>query len=208
MNTFVDYYKHKGHVFGECLSHADSNLMYVYIPKNATSWTKPNLKDWGWETFNYHTDDLYHKHAMIVLRDPIERWLSGIGEYMYLYHRTLDAAHLSGSFFDMVFDRIAFDDHTDRQILFVDRLNFQNCTFFWCDQTYRNSFSTFLAQHNMPNRYANYDYQHTSDSSAARSYFKKIFQTQLEKNSKYMYNLKQYFAQDYNLIESTQFYAG
>ena len=85
--SFLEYYQSKGHVFGECMSLPDNDLMYVNIPKNASSWTKPNLLDWKWENYNYHTDNLYHKTAIIVLRDPVERWLSGIAEYLYLYHR-------------------------------------------------------------------------------------------------------------------------
>ena len=31
---------HKGHTFGACMTTLDENLMYVQIPKNASSWTK------------------------------------------------------------------------------------------------------------------------------------------------------------------------
>jgi len=208
VNQFVDYYKHKGHTFGECMSHPDTDLMYVYIPKNASSWTKPNLKDWQWEIYNYHYDNLYDKHAIIVLRDPIDRWLSGIAEYMFLYHKDVDSAHFSKSFFDIIFDRIAFDDHTEKQTLFINGLNFNHCTFFWCDENYRQLFSSFLNRHGMTNQYSKYEYQHTTEMSPGRKKFKQIFHQVLKENSKYQYNLKQYFNQDYQLIESIQFYAG
>lgn len=208
MNQFVEYYKNKGHVFGECMSHHDTDLMYVYIPKNASSWTKPNFKDWGWQFYNYHFDNLYSKHAIIVLRDPIERWLSGIAEYMSLYHSNVDTAHFSKSFFDIIFDRIAFDDHTEKQSLFINGLSLDNCTFFWCDKNYRENFSKFLNNHSMINRYFNYDYQHVTSNSPERQKFKIIFQKAIEQNSKYQNNLKEYFVQDYKLIESIKFYAG
>ena len=100
MIDFLEYYEKKGHVFGECMSHPDRDLMYIHIPKNASSWTKPNLLHWGWQFYNYHHSyNFYQKHAIVVLRDPVERWLSGIGEYMYSYHRNLDSAHLSNNFF-------------------------------------------------------------------------------------------------------------
>ena len=67
---FLAQWTRKGHVYGECMSHPDSNLMYVYIPKNASSWTKPNLQDWSWEIYNYHTDHI-NKTAIVVLRDPV-----------------------------------------------------------------------------------------------------------------------------------------
>ena len=208
MIGFTEYYKNKGHVFGECLSRPDTDLMYVNIPKNASSWTKPNLKDWGWQHYNYHNDNLYHKHALVVLRDPVERWLSGIAEYMYLYHNDIDTNEFSTCFFDLVFDRIAFDDHTEQQVLFLEKLNFNNCTFFWCGPTYRELFSQFLTIHNMPNQYNNYNYQHVTEQSPKRKKFKEIFKQTLEKNSKYITQLDWYFANDYKLIRSIKFYAG
>ncbi len=208
MKKFFEYYINKGHVFGECMSHPSTDLMYVYIPKNASSWTKPNLKDWNWETYNYHTDNLYYKKSLIVLRDPIERWLSGIAEYMYLYHNSLDIAYFSKNFYDIIFDKIALDDHTEKQVLFIEGLTLSNCTFFLCDENYRINFSAFLKEHGMNNRYHNYEYQHTSESSEERQRFKNIFRNALKNNSKYMKNLKKYFSEDYQLIESVKFYAG
>ena len=207
MIDFIEYYKIQNHLFGECMSKPDSELMYVHIPKNASSWTKPNLLDWKWEFYNYHTDNLYHKHAMVVLRDPIERWLSGIAEYMYLRHRDLDIAHLSNAFFNLVFDRIAFDDHTDLQVLFLQNLDLSNCTFFWCDKGYRKNFSDFLNSNGMPNKYHSYNYQHVTKEEPIRSRFHKIFKQTLENDSKYKQQLQWYFAKDYKLIESVQFYA-
>lgn len=208
MISFLEYYKIRGHVFGECMSHPDTDLMYVHIPKNASSWTKPNLKDWGWEFYNYHTDNLYHKHALIVLRDPIERWLSGIAEYMFLYHKNIDTAHFSKCFFDLVFDKVAFDDHTEQQVLFLENLDLKNCTFFWCNTQYRELFSYYLNAQGMTNRYFKYEYQHETSTSPERQKFKEIFKQTLEKNSKYITQLDNYFANDYKLIRSIKFYAG
>jgi hypothetical protein len=204
---FIEYYKTQDHIFGECMSHNNSEFIYVYIPKNASSWTKPNLKSWGWEFYNYHTDNLYHKHALVVLRDPVERWLSGIAEYLYLKHRNLDIAHISNSFLNLVFDRVAFDDHTERQILFLQNLNFSNCTFFRCDHDYRKNFSAFLNDQSMPNEYSTCEFQHVTENDPIRSNFKHFFHNIVENNSKYLERLKRYFANDYKLIESTKFYA-
>ncbi len=208
MIGFLEYYKNKGHVFGECMSHPEHDLMYINIPKNASSWTKNNLLEFNWEHYNYHTDNLYHKHALIVLRDPVERWLSGIAEYMYLYHQNLDSAHFSSCFFDIIFDRVSFDDHTEQQVLFLEKLNLDNCTFFLCGSNYRTLFGQFLNNHGMPNRYHNYDYQHVTEDSPERKKFKRIFKQTIENNSKYLYNIKTFFSKDYKLINSVKFYAG
>ena len=206
MIDFLEYYKSKGHVFGECMSKPDSDLMYINIPKNATSWTKPNLKDWGWEFYNYHTDNLYHKHALVVLRDPVDRWLSGIAEYMFLYHNHLNPLQFSDAFFDLVFDRVAFDDHTEQQVLFLDGINLDNCTFFLCDSSYRQWFSQFLSSHGMTNRYFKYNYQHVTENSIERFKFKQIFKKALEEKPKYIEQVTQYFSKDHNLINSIKFY--
>lgn len=188
------------------MSHKNSNFMYVYIPKNASSWTKPNLLDWGWEFYNYHTDNLYNKHALVILRDPVDRWLSGIAEYFYLKHRDFDSIQINRHFLDLIFDRVAFDDHTESQVLFLQNLDKTNCTFFWCDSKYRNNFSHYLQSIDMPNKYYNYEYQHVTENEPIRSKFKKIFQHALENNSKYRQQLQWYFAKDYKLIESVKFY--
>jgi hypothetical protein len=201
----INYYQHKGHVFGECMSHPNSDLMYVNIPKNASSWTKPNLLDWSWENYNYHTDNLYHKHAMVVLRDPVDRWLSGIAEYLYLYHRNIPNGEFSQGFIDVIFDRVAFDDHTERQSYFIQGIDTSNCTFFWFDDDYRTNFSRYLAEHSMPNKYNRYAKQHVSDLEPVRKNFKEIFKN-LINDSKYLYQIKDYFKDDYDLINSVKYY--
>ena len=53
IETGINEWQHKGHVYGECMSHPDNDLMYVNIPKNASSWTKPNLLDHKFEFYNF-----------------------------------------------------------------------------------------------------------------------------------------------------------
>jgi hypothetical protein len=197
---------HKGHTFGACMTTLDENLMYVQIPKNASSWTKPNLTDLGWADFNYHYDNFYKKHAMVVLRDPVDRWLSGVCEYFALYHNDINIDELNKSFYDLIMDQIALDDHTERQYLFIEGLNYKNITFFLCDTNYRIDFSNFLKQQDVDNKYSRYEYQHTTAGSDIRSKFKKIFQPLLFE-SKYLDKIKNFYKKDYELINSVQFYA-
>lgn len=199
---YINEWQHKGHVMGQCMSRPDVDLMYINIPKNASSWTKPNLLDWGWEFYNYHTDGL-DKQAMVVLRDPVDRWLSGIAEYLTLYHPEFNVQ--SHETVELVFDRIAFDDHTDKQVKFLDGLDTDRCTFFWCDSNYRQKFSKFISTYYGNNSYSKYEYQHVSENSPERTKFKQIFKRELE-NSKYLEKVKEYFKQDYELIEKVSFY--
>jgi len=202
--SWINYYQNRGHVFGECWSHPQGKYMYVNIPKNATSWTKPNLQDWGWECYNYRTDHL-DRIPLVVLRDPVDRWLSGIAEYMYLYHRDIAVNDFNSAFYDLVFDRIAFDDHTERQVYFLEDLDVSQAVYFKFGPDYRDNFSKFLSEAGMPNRYSRYEYQHVSDRCPQRRIFKAIFTREIEQ-SRYINQVKQYFQQDYELINSVEFY--
>jgi len=199
---FLTTWKNKGHIFGQCMSHPDGDLMYVNIPKNASSWTKPNLLDFGWEFYNYHFDNV-DKHALVVLRDPVERWLSGIAEYLTLYHT--DFTIESREAVDLIFDRVCFDDHTEQQIKFIHGLDTDRCTFFRCDQYYREDFSTYLDEHTMSNSFHKYEYQHVSKNSPERKRFQEIFSNEIQ-NSKYLQQVKNFYEEDYRLMDSVEYY--
>lgn len=199
---FLKQWSNKGHDYGTCMSHKDGDLMYVNIPKNASSWTKPNLLDWGWEFYNYHADQL-NKTAIVVLRDPLERWISGIAEYFTLYMSHIPEHDYNIR--ELVFDRVCFDDHTEKQINFIHGLDSEQCIFLKCDQHYRENFSNLLAEHHMPNRYQTYDMQHVSENDPRRKRFKQIFAREVQ-NSKYLEQVKNYYAQDYELINQVKFY--
>jgi len=203
ITTGVSEWQHKGHVYGECMSRNDIDLMYVHIPKNASSWTKPNLKDWGWEFYNYRTDNL-NKHALIVLRDPIDRWLSGIAEYLTLYHINMQLPFKETE--ELIFDRVTFDDHTELQVKFIEGLDTDNCTFMWCDDEYRINFGNYIADRLGENQYHKYDYQHVSEHSPDRRRFKRIFKRLIDNEPKYLDRIKQHFADDYRLITQVKFY--
>ena len=197
---------HKGHTFGACMTTLEQNLMYVQIPKNASSWTKLNLKELDWSNFNYHYDHLYKKHALVVLRDPVDRWLSGICEYFALYHQDINTDQFNTSFYDLLMEQLVFDDHTEQQHYFIEGLSYDKITFFLCDHNYRSNFSNFLKEQGFDNKYHCYDYQHATKDDVLRSKFKKIFEPLLQE-SKYINKIKHHYQKDYELIESIKIYA-
>lgn len=202
MIDFIEYYKDRGHVFGECMSKPNTDLMYINIPKNASTWIKSALASLNWEHYNYHTDHL-NKSSIVVLKDPVERWLSGIAEYMYLYHKNINISNLTDAFFDIIFDRVSFDDHTEKQILFVENIDLNTCTFFQCNSNLKDSLGHFL-NHD----FSDYPNKHVTNHDPIRSKFREIFLQALNNNSKYQQQLKSYYEKDYNLINSVKFYAG
>jgi hypothetical protein len=204
-SNFINHWSHKGHELGSCFVSGDNNLIYVNIPKCASSWTKSNLESVGWQLTNYHLKKMHQTHALVVLRDPIERWLSGICEYFTLYHKDVDINQFNNAFYELLLDRITFDDHTEKQRYFIEGLDTDNCTFFKCDSTYRTNFSHYLSKLGINNHFDTYNYTNVGDQKPIRAKFKNAFNHILT-NPDYVNRLKTYFREDYYLIDQVPFY--
>jgi hypothetical protein len=187
------------------MSKNDCDLMYVNIPKNASSWTKPALQNLGWEFYNYHMDHLYHKHSIVVLRDPVERWLTGVCEYFTLYHRGIGLKDATKPFYDLLIDQVTLDDHTEKQIYFIDGLNPSKVTFFYCDKNYKYNLSNFITQQGYTNNFNDLKYIHTTEESPERKGFIEFFKPLLD-NGVYVDKIKQHYKLDYQLINQVKFY--
>jgi len=204
---FLTKWETKGHRYGMCMSHPDRDLAYINIPKNATSWTKPNLRDWNWEVYNYHHDSFIRdKTKIVALREPIDRWISGIAEYFALYYQSYTPDDMTPMLIDMVFDQVTFDDHTEQQTHFLHGLDTDSCVFLKCNSAYRINFGRLLKEHSMMNNYENYNYQNTSGESPIRNRWKEFFSEQIEKQPEYFERLRRYFSADYELYNTVKYY--
>ena len=112
------------------------NLVYIPIPKNSSSYIGQLLLKNNWNIGNFLTTDLTNKQLIILLRDPIDRWISGIAEYLcsslLKNGRTSDdiIKNWNGIVQDLVFDQVIFDEHTEKQVYFIQGIPIKNCVFF------------------------------------------------------------------------------
>jgi hypothetical protein len=112
------------------------NLVYIPIPKNSSSYIGQLLLKNNWNIGNFLTTDLTNKQLIILLRDPIDRWISGMAEYLcsslLKNGRTSDdiIKNWNGIVQDLVFDQVIFDDHTEKQVYFIQGIPIENCVFF------------------------------------------------------------------------------
>ena len=207
MVTGQHYWTHKGHTYGQCHTRDDSDYLFVNIPKNSSSWTQTLVAHWClWEPHNYYDQpELLDKIALVTLRDPVNRWISGIAEYITLYHPRLECSEINATMLDWIFDRVAFDDHTERQTLFIENLNLDKIVWFWCDQDYNANFSNFLLSVGELNE----TYVMSAPINESKTNSKKIIITEFFKNhlknSTYLNKLQQYYRSDYQLIKSVNF---
>lgn len=207
IQEFVGYWSHQYHNFGQCHANLDCDFIYVNIPKNASSWTKQQLEAADFTQKNYFLDKLQNHRAVVVLRDPVERWVSGISEYFSRYYHGNSPKDLNNFAIDIVFNHITFDPHTEKQLYFIQDLDPANTVYFWFDENYRQQFGRFLTEQGIENT--------ATDSEPAwwpghnpvkQAEWKEFFQQQLKNNSKYQSQVQHHFKQDYELIESANFY--
>ena len=214
-----EYWTHKGHTFGNCLhgpvgSSDYSN--YIPIPKCGSTWMNNVLRQTlNWQRGNIYTDPglgepgglgLNFNRNLIVLRDPIERWLSGIAEYIYRYHDRDFTNNLSKDTLDLIFDRIAFDDHTEKQVYFCHGVHRYRSLFFHCDSTLIELFSHFLTSNGVDIDTSRIPPANQTSLIDEKVIIKETFRDIVENNKKYKDKLINYLKADFDLIDSVNFY--
>ncbi len=112
-----------------------SGVFYLNIPKNASTYLTNTLLANGWQ---HHTVDAGSnvKKCVVVLRDPVERWISGFATYVSSW--ILGPGYGSDHFLEdyntlverFIFDNLIFDDHTTAQSAFVNQLPAVDTSYF------------------------------------------------------------------------------
>jgi len=103
----------------------DLKHAWINIPKNASSFCQKVFDDNGWTMC--HTDDLVDGilsansiKKIVVLRDPVQRWISGFAQCM-MDHNVDGILEIldKPAFWDTVFFNPIYDDHTEYQHRFI-----------------------------------------------------------------------------------------
>lgn len=208
MVEWQNYWTHKGHTYGQCMTKTNWDYIYINIPKNSSSWASTLLAHWCLlERTNYFDDStLQTKIPVVILRDPIERWLSGIAEYVALYHGKICPEDFNNTMLEWVFDRVAFDDHTERQIMFVQNINIDKTIWFYADNNISKNFTSWLYSINELNEtFIMPRPENVGERSPIKHQVKKFFQEKVSE-PKFKSKLLKYFDCDYELINRVKFY--
>jgi hypothetical protein len=129
-------------------------MLYVNIPKCASSWTKEYLAHLGtvhnnvWEGGNFVKNNLDSYSPIIILRDPVARWVSHSPALNKVEHMLEDPAAASAFFENM--QQEFHDEHTCPQSSFIQGLNLESATFFLCDNNLSKNFYNFLVANGFP----------------------------------------------------------
>lgn len=184
-------------------------VFYLNIPKNASTYLSNILLSNGWQ---HHTlGDGRHlvKQAIVVLRDPVDRWISGFATYAtsWLLGPNYGSDHFVEHYNELaeriIFDNLIFDDHTTPQFDFFKQLPTSlNTTFFELNKHTVENISKFVGYDlNISDVDANVSEDHYDQQQIS-----KFIRDRLNNKPNLIHSINEQYANDFKLIDSVKFY--
>lgn len=126
-----------------------SDLIYINIPKNASSWVKYYLRQMQASFHNYHQEFNKDQHlALVILRDPLERWISALAQLSETQYPT-SQYQIDRIDWEKITTTIIRDSHFQPQCDFFANIPLDRVIWFRCDSTLEHNFSNFLKKYNV-----------------------------------------------------------
>jgi len=206
-------YDNNEYTLGTCYAQDNFSFMWIPIEKNASKVIRSALAPNGFNEYNFHKLKKYNVPSVIVLRDPIERWISGLVEYLLLVYldttQSLNNMTRHNITPDIVFEQIAFDSHTFPQSWFLEGLGIQR-DFIWFDAREKSQFvetvSKYFAQKGIVNSWQYEDFLDPDKDIVQKQQLTQQYTDLLQNNPDLLQKVKNFYAQDYELINSIEFY--
>lgn len=210
------YWERRGYVNGTCMFHDPTRTCYLNIPKNASTFLKDNLIEHNWVMLHNSVRRVRREttSTIIVLRDPIERWFTGIAQHITtnLFGENFGSSHFLLRTNDLVerliVDQVVFDDHTEQQTWFIEEFSqfLINPVYFYCDESLNKNLDHYFLTKGLNYNLNEKEYVNVSannfDNKNLIDYFKDV----VYNNKMYQIHLAEYYQRDYDLISSVQFY--
>jgi len=223
----------------------NTNYIYINIPKNASSWMKNNFGGWF---YNFRTkqfnqtvlpdadpeiesilQNLKPPVYIIILRDPIDRWLSGSAQVFFECPPN-DPEFFMNYSDNLIFNTIVFDEHTAPQTMFLKNVDLSQAVWFDCtdnltDQLVAWSQDKFnidpkpasayeenvykISKLNIPQRLDNIPLRFNWIDNLSNWTMMQCIDAlkhRLFSNPEHLKKLKEFYKDDYALRESVKFY--
>jgi len=200
----------------------DNTYVYLGIPKNASSFISRLLYDNKWKLFindsnHFITRNTYIpttsvQECFIILRDPIDRWISGITQYLTSFNfKTMlneeDIAidlNINQETLNILCDIIDTDDHTlPQHYFFKDLYPHIEKRYFWINDNLKNN---ILSQYNLidndDNAIAINKHNMPDDSIIIKNLLKDKITSYINNNANIIQQIKDYYYKDYEIINS------
>ena len=192
-----------------------SQLIYVNIPKNASSWISLQFNQGinrDAENINYYDIvDLTQCRFIVVLRDPLDRWIAGMTQMIYTEPATdLDGVannmNIDTFDWDLVMEKIEHDNHTQKQVDFIHDIPQDQIVWLKFDDQLKDNFINLMLSYGCDVEIKKSDKDNiTLKNSAKHSVIKKITD-KLNQHPEYRQKIIDHYHEDYALINSVKFY--
>lgn len=200
-NHWVNY--QQDHNFGICHVLKDSKVAYINIPKCASSITKAVFNG---SQRNYLIDDMSDYRFFVALRDPYQRWLSGVIEWIERHHIVKIAdtdVFQRHEFIKFLLNARSLDSHTEHQVHYLAGLDHSKIDFLRVDKDYSQTLWKYMNEKEMP--LYNIKKIGTSNvSTLAKKTAQKALHEMIDKH--YQSDIKRKLFIDNNFIDRVQFY--
>ena len=190
---------------------------YVSIGKVASTFMGEFLANLKWTNTSYNYNEIdkqrLPKTYMVVLRDPVERWCSGIVEYLVNNRRFLEGEGSEWSLqnretLDFIFGVAKFDRHTCSQVDYLHGLDTNECVFFKLDSNFEDTMKRFAEKElNSPiNDAIIRDFAYNTSERETHKTLRNTINFQIKNNPRYMKTIKDHFKNDIILFDQVTFY--
>ena len=212
MNIWQHYYKQHHvnrdpHVYGMCKVNDQHRLFYVLIPQNASTSLRQGVATCAFRDGNYHDEKLLKQgyKAIMVLREPIDRWCSGLSEYINRrlggrWSPMLKNEHA----LKLIFQRPAQDEHTESQHMYIHGLDPAQSHVLRCDQELSRNMSALLDQYGIRNYLDEQKPKYVT--SGGKLQCKDFLQEMLRGDEDKMNRIKAFYRIDIDLYERVKYY--
>lgn len=206
-------YDNNEHTLGTCYARDDFSFMFIPIEKNASKVIRSALAPNGFNEYNFHELEKYNAPSVIILRDPISRWISGLVEYLLLVYldtkQSLNNMTRHNITTDVAVEHIAFDSHTFPQSWFLEGLGLKR-DYIWFDEKEKPQFvqtvSKYFSQKGISNSWQYKDFLYTDKNIVQKQQLTQQYTDLLQNNLDLLQKVKNFYARDYELINSIEFY--
>jgi len=183
--------------------HPDSKFYFIPITKNASSFTYRCLSQIDWQYYKlYHYGQLEDKIPVVILRDPVERWLSGFAQDYIDGKFPLGLNHPET--LNNIFLKGVSGIHTYTQHWYVKNYKLYNAVFIKFTKGYIDLPKIF--KYNIEN-IDDIDEKSKGYSFNKDSRIQTLISNHYETNPVYQQNLHNYLKDDFELYNNANFIA-
>lgn len=139
--------------------------------------------------------------VIVVLRDPIERWISGVTQYI---SGRMPSIVLNDDIIKIFIDHLVIDLHLETQTKFLHGIKFDQCVFFKLDKNLESNIKSYLEKEYDTKIDVILDHKNDYKTDIGKVYNKSRIQDFLNNNKIEFQNIRKALDIDYQLFDEVR----